>query len=518
MASRRDELNAYTFAKRRTLAAFLQPSPSGSEEGAPRPLRAVVPGLIVGVVVLAVFGAWGMFRPAAKPGWDKPKEHVIIASKSTTRYVVLRTDGKRQLHPVLNMASAKLLLDAGKGDVIKVDESVLDNGKIPHGATVGIPYAPDRLPSAAEAGAAKRWAVCERPVQGGRAIQKAAFVLAEREQGRTEGPERLRGGELLYVVGPDKARYVVDARGYAYPFSARNNSLLRTLVGSDREPQRVSAQWLATLHRGDRITFPKVNGVPATDAKVEGLDDPAANRVGMVLKARNGGRTQSYVVLPGRVAPVSDFVAELLLNSRDLVGLGQGGQARDMSAGALLHPSSEGFAAAYTWPSRTPRPAGTGSAGPSGRDTVCNVLRHVDADDGSTTLSTWIGRDFPATLPAGSSSAYVTPGSGQLYRQFTGRDTKTGGVFLVTDTGLRYAMQSNSDSATDDAGIGTSEKQRKQRKQRKQLEQQEQEAQQAQTRLGYADAEVGRVPADWAKFLPTGPRLSTAAARQPQGS
>ena len=43
MASRRDELNAYTFAKRRMLAAFLQPSPDGSEEGAPRPLRGVFP-------------------------------------------------------------------------------------------------------------------------------------------------------------------------------------------------------------------------------------------------------------------------------------------------------------------------------------------------------------------------------------------------------------------------------------------------------------------------------------------
>ncbi|MGW3466457.1 type VII secretion protein EccB, partial [Streptomyces olivaceoviridis] len=61
MASRRDELNAYTFAKRRTLASFLRPSPSGSEEGAPKPLGALVPGVVVGVVTLAVFGAIGMF-------------------------------------------------------------------------------------------------------------------------------------------------------------------------------------------------------------------------------------------------------------------------------------------------------------------------------------------------------------------------------------------------------------------------------------------------------------------------
>ncbi|MEU4798526.1 type VII secretion protein EccB [Streptomyces sp. NPDC023327] len=508
MASRRDELNAYIFAKRRTLAAFVQPSPSGSEEGAPRPLRGVLPGLIVGVIVLAVFGAWGMFKPAAVPGWDKPKEHVIIASDSTTRYVVLRTHGDRQLHPVLNMASAKLLLDDGKGDVINVDESVLDNGTIPHGATIGIPYAPDRMPSSSEAGTAKRWAACERQVQGGRAIQKAAFVLAARDEKKTDGRERLRGGELLYVVGPDHMRYVVDSRGTAYRVSAKDELLARTLVGSDHTPQRVSARWLETLHRGDPITFPKVPGTPGDSAEVPGLRDPAVNRVGMVLRANNGDRMQHYVVLPGRVAPVSDFTATLLLSSRSLAHLGQPGRARDISAGAFT-PATEDFDARYAWPTEKPSSADDDSPGRGGRTTVCNVLRSVDADNGRTTLSTWAGSDFPADLPTGSSSAYVTPGSGQLYRHFLGSETEAGTVFLVTDTGLRYAMQSNSDSATDDEGIGTSARQQKRERQ---------EARQAQTRLGYGDTEVTPVPAAWSNLLPTGPRLSTAAARQPQGS
>ncbi|GAA4947951.1 hypothetical protein GCM10023238_12790 [Streptomyces heliomycini] len=100
-ASRRDELNAYTFAKRRTLASFLRPSPSGSEEDAPKPLRAVVPGVIVAVVVLAVFGAIGLFSPTAPKGWDEPGAHVIVASDSTIAIRRAQTDGKEQLHPVL---------------------------------------------------------------------------------------------------------------------------------------------------------------------------------------------------------------------------------------------------------------------------------------------------------------------------------------------------------------------------------------------------------------------------------
>ncbi|MFI6688677.1 type VII secretion protein EccB [Streptomyces sp. NPDC050485] len=508
MASRRDELNAYTFAKRRTLASFIQPSPTGSEEGAPRPLHAVLPGGIAAVVLLAAFGAWGMFKPTAPPGWDTPGEKVIIASKSTTRYVVLTTNGTKELHPVLNMASAKLLLDPDKGQVINVDESVLDKGSLPHGATLGIPYAPDRLPSAAEAGSAKRWAVCERPADGGRAIQKAAFVLADRDKARADGTGRLTGGELMYVVAADsKIRYVVDAQGTKYQVGT-DELLLRALVGAGREPERVSKEWLETLRSGDPVAFPKVEGKIGSPAGAPGGLDPELNRVGMVLRAPNGAGTQYYLVRPGKVSPVSDFTAKLLLNSRDLRELMRTGRATEANAAAFTPETTE-FAAQRRWPRQIPVAVNEAGTASGSRNTVCNVLRDVNKDNGDTTMSTWAGTDFPAPLPTGSSSAYVTPGSGQLFRQIQGSETRAGGVFLVTDTGLRYAMQSNSDSAGDDSGMGLTADQRKQL---------QQEAQQAQTRLGYAKSEPAPVPISWSTFLPTGPRLSTGAARQPQGS
>lgn len=431
MASRRDELNAYTFARRRLVGQFLQPNPHGTEEGWPRPLRAVVPGAIVTALVLAAFGAWGMFKPAAPQKWDQTGEHIIISSKSTTRYVILETDGKAQLHPVLNMASAKLLLLPDKGKVINVAESVLDNGKIPHGPTLGIPYAPDRLPEVGEAGAKKRWAVCERPGDGGRAIQKAGFIFAQRDMDRTEGTERLHGGELMYVEGPDRTRYVVDAKGMAY--SVKNDELLlRQVVGEGRTPQRVSAGWLATLHKGDTIAFPKIPDTPEADAGIQGQLPAEANRVGMVLEAPSGTRMQKYLVLQGRIAPVSDFMAKLLLSSKDMTGLGQASRALPVSAGSFT--PGEPFGLDKTWPQQEPKPVNSASTAEGSRNTVCNVLRDVDENGGATTLSTWAGDDFPATLPTGSSSAYVTPGSGQLFRQFTGSSTRSGFYFLVTDT------------------------------------------------------------------------------------
>ncbi|MFD5119265.1 type VII secretion protein EccB [Streptomyces sp. NPDC058385] len=511
MASRRDELNAYTFAKRRTLASFLQPSPSGSEEGAPKPLRAVLPGVIVGIVVLAVFGAWGMFKPTAPPKWDETAKNVIVASKSTTRYVVLKTDGKIQLHPVLNMASAKLLVAPSDNPIVTVSEKVLDSGKIPHGATIGIPYAPDRLPPDSEAESAKRWAVCERPGEGGRAIQKAAFVLAKRDEMKTEGSDaKLHGGDLMYVVGPDKAKteYVVDSGGTAYRIAAQGDDseqLLRALGidQANQEPERVSRNWLDTLHQGTPISFPTLPGKPGDPAGLNStLLDDSANKVGMVLKTPD----QFYVVLPGKVSPITDFTAHLLLGSPALVSLGQRGEALKVSPGAVA--ASQPFGPA-NWPKYEPKTVNEASTAAGSRNTVCNVLNKVNSDNGRTTLSTWAGTKFPAPLPTGSSSAYVTAGSGQLYRQFQGTETAAGPVFLVTDTGLRYAMQSNSDSGADDAGIGTTAKQRKA---------QRAEAKLAVTSLGYDKVDPAPIPVAWSQFLPTGPRLSTTAARQPQGS
>ncbi len=506
MASRRDELNAYTFAKRRMLAAFVQPSATGSEEDAPRPLRAVVPSVIIGAVILAGFGAWGMLRPTAPQGWDAPGEKVIIASKSTTRYVVLKTGNQKpQLHPVLNMASAKLLLDPDQGEVIKVDESVLDSGKIPHGVTIGIPYAPDRLPDASDAGEAKRWAVCQRPGGQDGNIQKAAFVFAKREQGKTEGSGRLQGGELLYVQGPepDRTRYIVDGSGTAYPLD-NNPQLLRAVVGSRRKPEQVSKDWLDTLHKGSKISFPPIDGVGSNAGASRELDT-RANKVGMVLSALDGGVPQSYVVLPGKVAPISDFMATLLLQDPDLVSLRQANKAFPAETGSFS-PNDTEFGD-HNWPRERPKPVNSASTSQGAPNTVCNVLRPVPGS-GKTTLSTWVGTTFPAPLPTGSSSAYVTPGSGQLYRQFQGSDTQAGGLFLVTDTGLRYVLQENGDSSSAACGIGKSSSKN----------QQTQDAQDAQTRLGYKDVNPARIPAAWSDFLPTGPRLSSADACQPQGS
>ncbi|MFD9029898.1 type VII secretion protein EccB [Streptomyces sp. NPDC059567] len=519
MASRRDELNAYTFAKKRTVAAFLQPSPSGTEEGAPRPLRAIVPGLIVGAVVLAGFGAWGMFSPKAPKGWDKPGTKVIVGKQSTTRYVVLSTgkgkDKKTLLHPVLNLASARLLLTPQEFSVIQVDDKLLDAGNPPRGPILGIPYAPDRLPTADEAGAAKRWAVCEQPGGGkGASVQKATFVFAQRDFKRTEGSGQLKDGQMMYVQGQkDKARYLVDHRGtkYLVPGApAESAGLTMALVGLNKEPQQVTDDWLATLHTGSPIEFPQIPGKVGDPAGIGGGNlSQTEDRVGMVLLGQTGSGPQHYVVLPGKVQPVSDFTAWLLINSPQTDALDMDGKATTVDA-ASFTPDSATFGAQYRWPTRKSEQVNTVTGG-GARDTLCSVLNQVD-DKGRTTLTTWAGTKYPAEITAGGTSTYVTPGSGLLYTQVQGNQTKPdGSLFLVTDTGLRYAVQANGDSDAARSDIGAGEQDGKQTDGRP-------EPSEAQTRLGYEKVTPLLVPITWSEFLSKGPRLDTNSARQPQGS
>lgn len=140
-------------------------------------------------------------------------------------------------------------------EVIQVGDKILDSGKLPRGPILGIPYAPDRLPSAEEAGRAKRWAVCEQPGGKGETVQQATFVLARRDADTMDDSHRLSGGDVLYVRTRAGARHLVDAHGTSYAVTGKESDALTTALVGTRAPQPVSKEWLATLHQGDDIRF-----------------------------------------------------------------------------------------------------------------------------------------------------------------------------------------------------------------------------------------------------------------------
>jgi type VII secretion protein EccB len=518
MTARRDELNAYTFARKRTVAAFLKPHQNGSVEDAPRPMKAVVPGLVVGTLILVAFGGYGVFKPSAPAGWNNPGEKVLVGSKSTTRYVYLKSgkdkNGKEidLLHPVLNLASARLLLDPTKYGVLKVDESVLDSSKILHGPTIGIPYAPDRLPEKDEAAKAKVWALCEQPVGGSDTkTEKMVFVLGGEDKKKIESSrDQLKPDESLFVAAPGGGWYLVDNQGKAYAVgsvpqngqalpatdSADRDALRNALFGVAAKPQNVTSEFMATLKQGEPITFPVIDGAGGASS-AHGVPQKDTT-IGTVIKADDGAGTQQYVVLKDRLAPITDFTARLLLlgpNAHaaygDVKATAIGVNLTDIVPGEHYDDSM--------WPAAAPKQANTAD----GRTVSCSVFSGTGDSNGDPVQSTWAGKDYPEKVSQGGTSAYVTPGSGILLRRVSALSNTIGSVFLVTDTGLRYSVPSNGDTGNTAANTENTDA--------------NQTADDGpQKRLGYDGVTPVRVPNAWVDLLAAGPTLDTTSAMQAQ--
>ncbi|MFD5097758.1 type VII secretion protein EccB [Streptomyces albidochromogenes] len=523
MATRRDELAAYTFARKRTVAAFLAPSPGGSDEGAPRPIRTVMPSLAVGVVLVIGFIAWGVIKPSAPKGWDTPYEHIIVDSDSTTRYVVIKdkaANGKQvpTLHPVLNYASAKLLLDKGKGTVIEVPGKEIDKSGIPHGATLGIPYAPDRLPTKEDAEKAKTWAVCEQPMRGsGTSLDRAVFVFNDKDAKSVANAGKVDAREALYVVDTrTKLEYLVDGKGNAFvlggtsrPDTTEMQQLRASVIGSTAKPQPVSAEWRKTLNPGGEISFPAVEAA-GEKTTLQGLPAEAAT-VGRVLKARDAQGYQYYVVLKDRIASVSPFVAALIKASPSASLAYANDEVTDIKAETsdIIEANdgpSEPFYGDKGWPHDVPRQANpAATATEAARTTSCSVYSGAVGPDAKPKLATWAGAAYPKKIIADSLNAYVSSGSGLLFQEVTGAAQGGGATYLLTDTGLRYSLPSNNDSAADKSGGKASS------------QEEASETDKARTRLGYEKvSSPAIVPQPFAEFIPKGPMLDTGSAAQPQ--
>ncbi|MCD0486184.1 type VII secretion protein EccB [Streptacidiphilus sp. ASG 303] len=545
MASRRDELNAYTFARRRTVGAFLQPAGGGSDEDAPRPVRAVVPSLVAAAVAVAGFGMWGMIKPAAPKGWDDGKS-IVVGKESTTRYVVLPNPDKpseRTLYPVLNMASARLVLDADS-KVTFVEDKVLDAyGR--HGATIGIPYAPDKLPTQAQAAEAKVWTVCDRPGDDANhtTVNQAVFVLDPAHAAALRNPGLvLSKGNAAYVQepGPDGQggdEYLVDAAGVKHSLGrpdARNQGTLtlRTgLFGPQAAPQRVTQQWLDTLTTGSPVVFPRIRDYGRRSAvRLANQADSVVGRL-MSFDSNNDGHPEAhYVVGADRLYQLDDFQLQLFQSNPAIQQL-YGGRPVPGQLSATEHARWSGpvgneyrLQSPADWPRSRPNVA-VNSTDPDGgtRSVLCSTYSGTD-EKGAPRRSVWASTDFPAPVTNGTASAHVTPGTGLLYRAVEGTPGTggagadvSGSVFLLTEAGLRYRVVANGDSTAKSSVLphgGQSPDPAAQG----QTPGQAQQGNDAQARLGYKDVVPSMVPRAWSDLVPAGPNLDTRSALQPQTS
>ncbi|WP_029144849.1 type VII secretion protein EccB [Microbacterium luticocti] len=230
MATKADLIQAQSFSQRRLLTAFVSGAPGGKELEPAKPLRAVIAAIALSIALIAVGAFWGFIQPGLPQGWQNGR--LVLAKDTGARYVTV--DGT--LHPVVNTASARLLIPAKDFTVISTDQSQLDG--VPLGSTLGIVGAPDALP-AASALVGDGWTACVTD-----AAAVSTRIGGTGAAAATDAAVLVRTGDDLFVVA-GHTRYPVHG--------THIDAVLRAAGITSSTPRNVPASWINLFDPGTEL-------------------------------------------------------------------------------------------------------------------------------------------------------------------------------------------------------------------------------------------------------------------------
>lgn len=457
MATRKEQLTAAEFTRRRVIGALLRPGSDGVGEGAPRPFRALFVSAVVVVVALGTAGVVGYMHPRSKVAWQKE----LIADGSGTQYVMLAG----RLHPVLNSTSAQLLLGPAP-KVAQPKPSQLAPYLRHVGPPVGLEQVPGSLPAATDLDL-RDWSACVTP--DGKTVMEIGFPA-----GGPSTPGVLSGADALLVQDESGQQWVLDD-GLKYRVGDRASVAAAFGTGT-LKPRRVPATWLDGLSAGD------VLGVPTISGRYGDPDPhpapPEFNRIGMFGRTLgpNGTVADYYLVTGDGIAAVTPTIYELYRRDPRLgqfkfteITLGSNTVTPDMLVATAASQT-------LSWPAVPPR--FTAASQNTGGDTavLCATFSGVFDQQGRAHMELAVRPALPQSLGTAGGTVVVRPGHGTIVRE-AGSDPATAPDYLVTDTGLRYEL------------VGA-----------------------AATRLGYDGIASCEVPPQWLRLVPLGTALDPAKA------
>lgn len=395
MAAKRDLVEAQSFSRRRLLTAFVSGAPGGQELEPTKPMRGVVAGLTLSILVVLGSLAWGALR--SDPN-DWHSNRLVVVKGEGTRYVALND----ALYPVVNTTSARLAIAAGQFAVVELAPRVIAGTE--RRETIGILGAPD-APPRPEALVSDGWTACVADQDGTPAVatsvgtavptQAGGAVVAELEQ------------ETYVVVG-----------GLRHRVAKSDLSAVLRAVGLETAP-RVTAPtaWLKLFPEGTELA-------PLT---MEGAGRPAPSRaglgdldVGTVVRVAGAGSADRWYVVDrrGDLAVLNEFATELYqLGQPDAQEVTRT-PAEVADAGTATAP-----VAPQDWPS-APVEAVPAERAP------CAVLA-TGADVGVELVST----DEP---PA--PGVHVVPGGGALVLTGSPDGAEAGNHLLIDEMGRRFGL------------------------------------------------------------------------------
>jgi type VII secretion protein EccB len=470
----RDQIQAYQFLRRRLVSALA----AGDANHPVSPSRRLVLGTVMGAVVVllaaAGAGAAGLISPTSNVNYRQSGQ--VILEQGSGALFVFGSDGL--LHPVINEASALLL--AGADKVVTAPASALNSA--PRGTTLGIPGAPDSLPSTS-ALLAPVLVSCSSiaPDQAAAAAPTSTLLVmgADHADGSPGSLRGLAADRGLLVQVPGGKAYLVDS-GYQYQLPAQADVVALGYQGVTALP--VAASWLDSLPVGRDLGLVAVPGAGQAGPAVGGL----ATRVGQVLTTSSalGGASSYYLVRSGGLEPITQTEALLVLADTANAAAYPHATPKVVQSSVADVASARQYPAgsdASGYPAQVPAPAGT----PSGAAVVCAAGN----GDGAATVAVGSalplpsgGKAIPTSASPGDATAsqvYVPPGSGALVVAQAAPGAPKTITYLITDQGMKFRV-------ADSAALQS---------------------------LGYGGVKPESVSPDLLQLLPTGPQLSPATAQ-----
>ncbi len=461
MASNKDILEAQRFNRRRLVTAFSSGTPRGRELESRSPLRPMIVGAVLVVVMVAAAAVMGRFSPTLPTGWENST--LIVVKGSGARYYTING----VLRPVTNVTSAHLLTQVGSYQVSEVSESTLSG--IPRGSQVGLTGVPDDVPGPA-ALHSDQWTTC--------AMEQGPHTWVAGSPSGTAPLDvaLVANGSNTYVVA-DGLRHLIDP--------ATSSGVLLAL-GLDSAPRtEVTATWLDVFEQGSNLTPLVIDGAGTPAAGMPaGLSSAV---IGTVIEVEDNAAVRRYVVTgDSTIAPLSDTADRLarVAGAQPVTGNPLRTTVAEI-ASLTVDPSG---AAPADWPAVIGSTAPAGSVPCAqlvlGQSRTSTRLLTMSADDASRAAGSGFGSTAPPDGTAPMPAVTVLGGSGALVRASSGGSL--GVIVFISDTGTSHALgEDPADSLA---------------------------------RLGWGADDATAIPAPWLALVPEGTAMTADAVWQTVGA
>ncbi|BBX75290.1 type VII secretion protein EccB [Mycobacterium shinjukuense] len=411
------------------------------------PLRTQSRAVLMGVLLL-ITGLIGCFVFSLIRPNTQAASNQILADRSTAALYVRVGD---ELHPVLNLTSARLIVGRPLNPTT-VKSAELD--RFPRGNLIGIPGAPERMVQNNSRNA--DWTVCDT-IGGpaGRAVHSMGVtVIAGRpdSEGTRAGP--LPAGQVILVDSGagtwllwDGKRSRIDLADHAIT-NALGLGLSDPAIPA---PRPVASGLFNAIPEAPPLTAPVIPdaGSPANFAV------PAP--IGAVVTAYSLDTTPSdtyYAVLPDGLQPISPVLAAILRNTNSY-GLQQPPR---LGADEVARLPVSRMLDTARYPSQP-----VSLVDMAGNPVIC---AHWSKPAGAATSSLTLlaGSEPPVTVRTvelvgagqggGASRVALAPGTGYFVQSVGGGATApaTGSLFWVSDTGVRYGIDTETSEVAGDIG------------------------------------------------------------------